>query len=114
MEAWVLVLKYHFTFSERNFYHSESAEWDKLGQVCMQAVRDAFLSVVDGADKPVYSVRFFYLHILRDHFVRQILWLGPPSYQNTQLFEREHQVVKQYSDTASMRELHASIMNQVC
>lgn len=113
MHAWVMLLKYHFTFSERDFLRSDYVEWDKLGQACMQAMREAFQSVVDEVDNPVYNVRFFYFHILRDHFVSQILWLGPPSYQNTQLFEREHQVVKSYTDTASMKEIHLSIMNQV-
>ena len=100
-------------FAQRPVKRVELDEWEALGVATQEAIVRAFRSVRDDSGEQMCSVNFIYTHIIRDHFVGQILWLGPPGLQNTQVWERFHQTLKEYADAASMKHLQKSTMNQV-
>lgn len=112
-KAWVQLLHFHFMYAERPYHRSEYKIWEKVAVQAIDTILQVFGSVMDNEGNQAYSTSFIYAHQLRDHFVKQIQHLGPPPIQNTQLFEKQHQVVKVYTDTASTKSLHESMMNQV-
>lgn len=111
MHAWVHLLKLHFMLVTRPFERAEAAKWVRVCVETLEAVLRAFASVKGLDGKLMFSVNFIYSHTLRDHYIMQVLWLGPPGLQNTQVWEKHHQVVKSYAESASKKELYQSIMN---
>jgi hypothetical protein len=100
-------------FARRPFRRTESDEWISLGLESQEAVIQAFDSVKEDDGTNKFSTNFVYSHIIRDHFVGQILWLGPANLQSTQTWERNHQLIKEYADRANKVDFYASIMNMV-
>lgn len=69
--------------------------------------------MVDDDGTPILSLKFVYGHQLREHWVPQIFWLGPPNKQNTHRLERYNQVMKRLADGADTKDTELSILNMV-
>lgn len=112
-KAWKLLLCYHIMFTQCLIKCGELLEWDVLRETVLDAIVHVFSNVKNAHSKVIFSVNFIYIHILQDHFVQQILWLGPSFKQNTQLWEHFHQVLKEYGDNAYAKVLYKNTMQQV-
>lgn len=107
--AWDMLLTKHFMLSGRPFSRDALPEWFRVCIRTQEAVVEAFTTCVAEDGTPMFSSNFVNTHAVREHFVQQILWLGPPSLQSTQTWERQHQDIKEHADNASHKDLQKSV-----
>lgn len=107
-----MISKY-FMFHHRTFNCADREEWASLAHRSEDATLKAYKSIVDDDGQTVLSLKFIYGHQLREHWVPQILWLGPPKHQNTELLEKANQVMKNLADGADTKDYELSMLKIV-
>lgn len=112
-DAWNSLIELYSMLHYKPFRRIDYKHWETKLVRTIDMVTHALASVRDDNGKCVCSTSFPYSHLVRDHYVSQMHWLGRAPIQSTQTFERHHQVVKGYCDKASKKDMSKSVMTMV-